>query len=139
MRATSPMICPRARARQPSGAGDRAARADDGPTTERRGMRQLSKVVWAEGMHLSQHHFQTQTRYFEDTIHFALSQLFRESLGVAGIELDAEALRNGTVSVLHARGVMPDGLPFNIPHSDPGPAPRAIADVFLPTQDSHLV
>ena len=102
-------------------------------------MKQLSKVVWAEGMHLSQHHFQTQTRYFEDSIHFALSQLFSEAFGLAGIELDAEALRNGTVALLHARGVMPDGLPFNIPQSDPAPAPRAIADVFSPTVDAHLV
>lgn len=102
-------------------------------------MKQLSKVVWREGMHLSQHHFQTQTRYFEDTIQFALSQLFRETHGLAGLELDAEALRNGTVALVHARGVMPDGLPFNMPQSDPLPAPRDIREVFSPTQEGHLL
>jgi type VI secretion system protein ImpJ len=90
-------------------------------------------------MHLAQHHFQTQSRYFESSVHFALSHLFFRSYGLAGIELDAEALRNGTVSLLHARGVMPDGLTFNFPESDPLPAAREIRDLFSPTQASHLV
>jgi type VI secretion system protein ImpJ len=102
-------------------------------------MTQLSKVVWSEGMHLSQHHFQTQTRYFEDTIHFALAQLFRETHGLGAVELDADALRNGTAALVHARGVMPDGLPFDVPRSDPAPAPRDLRDVFSPTQESHLL
>jgi type VI secretion system protein ImpJ len=102
-------------------------------------MRQLSKVVWHEGMHLSQHHFQAQSRYFEDAIHFALSQLFPNPYGLAGIALDAEALHNGTVSLLHARGLLPDGLAFNIPEGDPAPEPREIRDAFSPTQDSHVV
>lgn len=102
-------------------------------------MRQLSRVVWHEGMHLSQHHFQAQSRYFEDAIHFAVSQLFPNAYGLAGIALDADALHNGTVSLLHARGLMPDGLAFNIPEGDPPPEPREIRDVFSPTQDSHLV
>ncbi|MEP6692863.1 MAG: type VI secretion system baseplate subunit TssK [Gemmatimonadaceae bacterium] len=102
-------------------------------------MRHLSKVVWSEGMHLAQHHFQTQTRYFEDAIHFALSQLFVSPYGVAALELDGEAIRNATVAVVHARGVMPDGLPFHIPDADPGPPSLAIADRFSPVRDSQLV
>ena len=39
-------------------------------------MKQLSKVVWSEGMHLAPHHFQLQSRYFEDSIRFALASLF---------------------------------------------------------------
>src|SRR5829696_6840949 len=102
-------------------------------------MTELSRVVWSEGMHLAQHHFQAQSRYVEDSIHFALSQLFYMAYGLAGAELDAEALRNGTVALVHARGVMPDGLAFNIPQSDPPPAPLEIRELFSPTQDSHLV
>ena len=102
-------------------------------------MTELSRVVWSEGMHLAQHHFQAQSRYVEDSIHFALSQLFYMAYGLAGAELDAEALRNGTVSLVHARGVMPDGLAFNIPQSDPPPAPLEIRELFSPTQHSHLV
>src|SRR3712207_2121291 len=90
-------------------------------------------------MHLAQHHFQAQSRYFEDTIQFAIAHLFYAPYGVAGCELDAAALRNGTVSLMHARGVMPDGLPFDIPSSDAAPAPLQIGDLFSPTQDSHRV
>jgi type VI secretion system protein ImpJ len=98
-----------------------------------------SRVVWQEGMHLVQHHFQTQSRYFEDAIHFALSHLFYKPYGLGGYALDAEALRNGTVSLVHARGVLPDGLAFHIPESDPPPAPRDIREIFSPTQESHVV
>lgn len=99
----------------------------------------LSRVVWSEGMHLAQHHFQAQSRYFEDSVNFALSHLFYRPYGVAGLELDVEALRNGTVSLIHARGVLPDGLTFHIPEGDPLPATREIRDIFSPTQESHLV
>ncbi len=99
----------------------------------------LSRVVWHEGMHLAQHHFQAQNRYVEDTLHFAVSHLFFRAHGLIGIELDAEALRNGTVAVVHARGVMPDGLAFHCPEGDPLPAPLEIRELFSPTQDSHVV
>jgi type VI secretion system protein ImpJ len=98
-------------------------------------MKLLSRVVWSEGMYLGPHHFQVQGRYFEDSIQFAASALWFASYGLAGIELDADALQNGTVSLLHARGIFPDGLAFNIPESDPVPAARSIADLFPPTRD----
>ena len=98
-----------------------------------------ARVVWREGMHLSQHHFQAQSRHFEDEIHFAIGQLFAAPYGLAGIELDAEALRNGTVRVVHARGVMPDGLAFNLPESDAPPDTRELRDLFSPTRGSHVV
>ena len=102
-------------------------------------MKPFTRVVWQEGMHLAQHHFQLQSRYFEESVGFALGQLFFRAYGLAGCELDAEALRNGTVSVIHARGVLPDGLAFHIPEADPPPPPRAIRELFSPTQDRHVV
>ena len=102
-------------------------------------MKQLSKVVWSEGMHLGPHHFQVQSRFFEAITHFGISQLWFEPYGVVGLELDGEALRNGTVSLVHARGIFQDGLPFNMPESDPLPAPRGIADLFPPTRESLTV
>jgi type VI secretion system protein ImpJ len=102
-------------------------------------MTQLSRVVWREGMHLAQHHFQAQGRFFEDSIRFALSHLFFKTYGLVGCQLDAAALRNGTVALVHARGVMSDGLAFHIPDGDTAPPPLAIRDLFSPTQDSHLV
>ncbi|HEX5438688.1 MAG TPA: type VI secretion system baseplate subunit TssK [Gemmatimonadaceae bacterium] len=102
-------------------------------------MTHLTKVVWSEGMHLAQHHFQAQSRFFGDAVDFALSHLFFSAYGLAGIELDADALRNGSVSLLHARGIMPDGLAFHMPDGDALPEPRDIRELFSPTQESHLV
>jgi type VI secretion system protein ImpJ len=102
-------------------------------------MRQLSPVVWSEGMHLAPHHFQLQSRYFEESIQFALTSLYFKPYGVAGCELDAEALKNGIVSLIHARGVMPDGLAFHLPGGDSLPPPRQIGDLFSPVQEFHLV
>ncbi len=102
-------------------------------------MRSLSRMVWNEGMHLAQHHFQAQARYFEDSLKFAVSNLFHRTYGLVGYEFDSETLRNGSVSLVHARGIMPDGLGFQFPDADPLPEPREIVSLFSPTQDSHLV
>jgi len=99
-------------------------------------MKMLSKVVWSDGMYLGPHHFQTQNRYFEDLVQFETSTLWFEGWGFTGYDLDAEALQNGTVSLIHARGVLPDGLPFQMPESDPLPPPRSIAELFPPTSES---
>src|SRR3954468_18816948 len=99
-------------------------------------MRALSRVVWSEGMYLGPHHFQLQSRYFEDSIWFATSSLWFEPWGFSGCALDHEALRNGTVSLLHARGVFHDGLAFNMPEGDPLPQARSIGDAFPSDRDS---
>ncbi|MEP6990737.1 MAG: type VI secretion system baseplate subunit TssK [bacterium] len=102
-------------------------------------MKQLSHIVWNEGMHLAQHHFQVQSRAFEDTVQFALSNLFFKPYGLIACELDADALQNDSVALVQARGIMPDGLPFDIPANDAPLAPLPIGDSFSPTSDSQLV
>src|SRR5512136_2513454 len=99
----------------------------------------LSRVVWSEGMCLTPHHFQAQNRYFEDSIQFAASALCFQSYGFVGLGLDAEALRNGTLSIQHARGIFPDGLSFQMPDCDPLPPPRNIADQFPPAREKVTV
>jgi len=101
-------------------------------------MKVLSRVVWSEGMHLAQHHFQLQSRYFEDATAFAVSNLLRAPYGLLACEMDTEALLNGTVALRRARGVMPDGLPFQFP-DDPLPEPVEIGETFSPTRSEHLV
>src|SRR5579862_4988664 len=102
-------------------------------------MKLLSRVVWSEGMYLGPHHFQAQSRYFEDSIDFAISALWYQPYGLLGCVLDEEALRNGTLSLVQARGVFPDGLPFLMPDCDALPAARPIAASFSPTQESLTV
>ncbi len=102
-------------------------------------MKLLARVVWSEGMYLGPHHFQAQTRYFEDSIQFKASSLWFAPYGLAGLELDADALYNGIVSLLHARGIFPDGLVFNLPESDALPEARPIAEFFPPTREGVVV
>jgi type VI secretion system protein ImpJ len=102
-------------------------------------MQLLSRVVWSEGMYLGPHHFQVQGRYFEDSIQFAVSSLWFACHGLSGVEIDRDALHNGTFSLLHARGRFADGLVFNMPESDPLPEPRPVADLFPPTRDGVTV
>ncbi len=99
----------------------------------------MSRVVWSEGMYLGPHHFQVQSRYFEDFIQFATSALWFESYGMIGLLLDPEALYNGTVSLIHARGVFQDGLAFHMPDPDPAPATRNISEAFPPARDSIVI
>jgi type VI secretion system protein ImpJ len=87
-------------------------------------------------MYLGPHHFQRQNRYFEDSFQFVMSSLWFAAYGFTGLELDAEALSNGTAALLHASGVFPDGLPFNIPEADALPERRHIADQFPPAGDA---
>lgn len=89
-------------------------------------------------MYLGPHHFQAQSRYFEDAVHFAADSLWFSPFGFLGYELNAEALRNGTLVLTHARGVFEDGLLFDMPASDPLPEPRAVDPLFPPTSDSVL-
>lgn len=90
-------------------------------------------------MYLGPHHFQAQNRYFEDSVHFAVSNLSFAAYGLGGCELDHEGLRNGTLSLMHARGIFPDGLVFQMPESDPLPPARGIADLFSPIRESMTV
>jgi type VI secretion system protein ImpJ len=101
-------------------------------------MRSLTKPVWSEGMYLGPHHFQAQNRYFEDALDFVTTSLWRDAYGFAGLQLDQDALRNGTLSLSHARGLFADGLAFDLPGSDPAPPPRDFASLFSPVAD-HLI
>jgi type VI secretion system protein ImpJ len=99
-------------------------------------MRLLSKVVWSEGMYLSPQHFQAQNSYFEDLIQFVASGLWFEPYGFVAYHLDPEALTNGTVSLVHARGFFPDGLAFHMPEFDALPEPINITESFSPIAQS---
>jgi type VI secretion system protein ImpJ len=98
-----------------------------------------ARVVWQEGMYLAPHHFQAQRRHFEDSVALALRSLVPYEWGVAAAALDEEALRNGTLAVREARGILPDGTPFAVPDADEAPAPAALAERFSPTRDAHVV
>jgi len=101
-------------------------------------MKFLSRVVWSEGMHLGPHHFQTQSRYFEDSLWFLSASLRRNPWGLISLSLDTEAIRNGNAVLRYASGLFPDGLIFDIPDSDPAPPTVSLKDLFSPT-DSEII
>ncbi len=85
-----------------------------------------SKVVWSEGMFLQPQHFQQQDRYTEALVRQSCDSLRPYGWGVAHLALDREALALGRVAITAARGLLPDGTPFNIPDHDPPPVPLEI-------------
>ncbi len=89
-------------------------------------------------MYLGPHHFQAQSRYFEDAIQFSAESLWFSPFGLIGYELNGEALRNGTLVLSHARGIFEDGLSFDMPSCDPLPEPRQVESAFPPTSDALL-
>jgi type VI secretion system protein ImpJ len=102
-------------------------------------MKHLSKVVWHEGMYLGPHHFQVQSQSFEDLVHFSTSSLWFAPYGVISCQLDADALKNGILSLVHARGLFSDGLAFQMPDADALPPVLNINDLFSATRQSLIV
>jgi type VI secretion system protein ImpJ len=102
-------------------------------------MKFLSRVVWHEGMHLGPHHFQTQSRYFEDILWFLNSSLHCAPYGFLHVSLNEDALRAGEAVLDHASGIMPDGLIFDAPDSDASPQAVRLDQMFTTTQSQIVL
>ncbi len=85
-----------------------------------------SKVVWSEGLFLRPQHFQQETRYLERYVEQRSGDLRVYSWGFTELKVDPDLLRIGKVGLLSARGVLPDGSPFDIPDHDTAPDPIEI-------------
>lgn len=89
-----------------------------------------NKVVWSEGMFLQPQHFQQHDRYLERLLEGRSAPLLGYGWGFSSIELNATALALGKIQLTAARGILPDGTPFDFPHQDDSPAPLEIgADI----------
>ena len=86
-------------------------------------MSEWNKVVWHEGMFLRQQHFQRQDRYVDWLFGAARMLADTPSFGFTALQLDQEALKEGQVYIENARGVFPDGTPFDIPETTIRPEP----------------
>lgn len=104
-------------------------------------MRQLQPVIWTKGTILTPQHLQTSDRYLESTVQFRLESLNFRPWGIQELIIDQEALTAGNFAISRVTGILPDGLPFDIPDSDPAPVQKPLdqhlksdelcADVFL--------
>jgi len=81
-----------------------------------------NRVVWAEGIFLSPHHFQQQERYFENTLNQRVSVTSPFQWGFRRLLIEPDALLMGQISISEARGIFADGTVFNLPQNDPVPA-----------------
>lgn len=92
----------------------------------------LEPVIWAKGTFLNPQHLQIQDRYLEESLRFHMHALSFRPWGFERLLIDQQALAGGNFAITEATGILPDGLLFDIPASDPAPPPRAIADQFGP-------
>ncbi|WP_263596583.1 type VI secretion system baseplate subunit TssK [Pseudomonas sp. FEN] len=86
-----------------------------------------NRVVWSEGMFIGTQHFQQHDRYLENLIDARSRPLAVGAWGFSELLID-QGLAQGKLAIVSARGLLPDGTPFNIPVDDLAPSPLTIAD-----------
>lgn len=90
-----------------------------------------NKVVWSEGLFLRPQLFQQQERYFEYYAHKRAATISPFFWGFSQYEIDREALSYGKLVLRTARGVLPDGTPFDVPDNADLPEPLTIRPEHL--------
>lgn len=95
-----------------------------------------NKVVWSEGMFLQPQHFQQHDRYLERLLENRTAPLLGHCWGFCQLDVNSTALMLGKVQLTSARGIFPDGTPFDFPQQDKPPAPL---EIQLDMQDEHIV
>jgi type VI secretion system protein ImpJ len=99
-------------------------------------MKRLQPVIWSKGTFLTPQHLQLQDRFIESVLEFKLKGLRFCPWGFKELQVDREALGDGTFGISRAVGIFADGLPFDIPDSDPAPGSKPLAPYFEPDQNS---
>lgn len=91
-------------------------------------MNKAEKVVWTEGMFLRPHHFQRAESHLENHIR-EWGSLQRPYLwGFLDFELDETMLRQGSIALSYASGLLPDGTFFSFRDPKSAPTPLLIPD-----------
>ncbi|CAB3751146.1 hypothetical protein LMG29542_01424 [Paraburkholderia humisilvae] len=89
-------------------------------------MSRNNKVIWSEGLFLRPQHMQQQERYLERYVELRAGGLRPHAWGFQELELEHDLLAIGKLGIKRARGVFPDGTPFDMPGDDPLPPPLDI-------------
>jgi type VI secretion system protein ImpJ len=98
-------------------------------------MRQLQPVIWSKGTFLTPQHLQVQDRFTESVLEFRIGALNFRPWGFSSLQIDQEALAAGNFAISRAAGLLPDGLAFEIPESDPPPPRKTLAPYFEAERD----
>jgi type VI secretion system protein ImpJ len=89
-----------------------------------------NRVVWSEGTFLQPQHFQQHDRYFEAYVESRARGLRPYGWGFLELAVDDSLLELGKLGLRSARGVLPDGTPFDCPGRDPLPPPLEVPDTL---------
>ena len=87
-----------------------------------------SKVFWSEGLFLRPHHLQQNDRYVEHLLEKRVRYVTPHPWGFAELEIDHDLTQQSKFAVRSAAGVMPDGIPFDIPADSPIPEAIEVPD-----------
>lgn len=89
------------------------------------------RVVWSEGLHVQQQHFQQLERSIDGRV-CELSKFGLEWFwGFHALTVDPVALENGKFGISHAKGVFKDGTPFRIAETASVVLPLDVPDDVL--------
>jgi type VI secretion system protein ImpJ len=74
-----------------------------------------ARIVWAQGLFLRPQHFQQQERFIEWSMTSMQRQLHAFPWGFSKLAVDEALLKSGKLALKAARGLLPDGTPFELP------------------------
>ena len=92
-----------------------------------------SKVAWTEGLFLRPQHFQQADRFHENALTQRTAQITPYPWGLTALEIDNDLAQQGKFAVRRASGIMPDGMPFDIPGTSPLPEPLELNEKLANT------
>src|SRR5215475_9752532 len=85
-----------------------------------------NKVIWSEGLFLQPQHFQQQDRHLEAWVEGRTGPLAAYHWGFVTLAIDEPQLTLGKLALASARGILPDGTPFDFPATGAGPKPLEV-------------
>lgn len=102
-------------------------------------MAQYHRILWSEGLFLTQHHFQQFDVYHEQDRWFLARSLVPFAWGASHILIDAEAVANRLFTLTEFEGILPDGTTVRAPSVDDPPPSRSFDAFFKPTEKTLSV
>lgn len=80
-----------------------------------------NRVIWGEGTFVRPQHFQQQQRHLDYLLTNQILSSGAYNYGIQFLEIDQELLNLGRISVISAKGFLPDGTYFDVPSQDAYP------------------
>lgn len=102
-------------------------------------MAQYHRVLWSEGLFLTQHHLQQFDAFHVYDRSFMSRALTPFAWGASRLVIDTEAVNNRVFALSEFEGVLPDGTTIRAPAVDDPPPSRSFEELFGPTDETLSV